>query len=328
MKRQFIAAGVGACALVLFALISAALATPVSIPALDTEPDNDDFGGADVIVVPGYATGVVSETDLLDHYVMTTEIGHQYEATLSILYSTGGMNMLMNLYNASQDSLGTDEDTLEWTAYTTTHYIRIDALLATTTTIQTGYYRLDVARLAPTPTPTRTPFPTATPTPTPTPTPIPFPTATPTPIHRREEDEPNDELDQANLVLVPSSVIGAIVRPPEDRECFVMHTVAGSWYTASLTIESPEGMELRVDLYDGNETYVKSSPTSSVNTSLIWAATTPYHYVCIEAPTNASALQSTFYRLDLWMDAFEASQSVYLPVILREAWIGNRARRS
>jgi len=60
----------------------------------------------------------------------------------------------------------------------------------------------------------------------------------------------------------------------------------------------------------------------------------------IEAPANAPALQSTFYRLDLWMDAFEARQPVYLPVVLREAWlgisltgllgfvVGNRIRRS
>jgi len=151
MRRQFMAIGLGAFALLLFALISATLAAPASRPTLDTEP-NDDFGSAEVISVPGYATGSVSETDLLDYYEITTEIGRQYEATLSIMYSTGGMNMLMNLYDASQDSLGTDEDTLEWTAYTTTHYIRIDALLATTTTFQTGDYRLDVARLAIAPT--------------------------------------------------------------------------------------------------------------------------------------------------------------------------------
>ena len=174
MRRQLIVAGLAMFAVLLFVFITATLAAPGNIPLLQSpeEEPNDSFDEADLrpkVPVPGYVTGVVSDTDAMDYFKMDTQVGHQYQASLSVLHTTGDLNLMMRLYNGDEGLIGSSSSSISWTAYQASHYIRVEALLATTTTVQTADYPLDIDELAATPTPTDTPVPTDTPGPTNTP---------------------------------------------------------------------------------------------------------------------------------------------------------------
>ncbi|MCJ7738404.1 MAG: hypothetical protein MUQ10_14015, partial [Anaerolineae bacterium] len=175
MKRHLILVGVASFALLAFALLTAALASPERaflLQAGETEPNND-FGSANSVPVPGAVTGVVSNTnyaapglDTQDYFRMETIAGRQYRATLSVLQNPGSMSIRIRLYNGDQTLVETSssspsEASVTWTAYQDAHYVRVEALLVTTSTVLVANYQLDVDELASTPTPTNTPLPGA-----------------------------------------------------------------------------------------------------------------------------------------------------------------------
>ena len=196
MKRQLIAVGLAAFALLLFASISATVAAPRNIPLLqagETEPNNN-FEEADAVGVPGYVTGNAwnSITDT-DYFVMDTTVGREYQASLTI-DSPQGLNLRMVLYDGVQRYVKTSPSSssntsVSWTAYEDSHYIRVEAVTVSTTTLQTADYRLDVDEFAAPPEPTDTPTPTNTPSPDPW-----------------DEYEPNDSFDETYTLPVVTSV--------------------------------------------------------------------------------------------------------------------------
>ena len=107
MNRQLMIAGLTGLGLVLFVFIAATLAAPNNIPVADT-PNNDSFGEAELIPVPANVTGILTQTggsgDSQDYYrINTAEIGSNYRATLSILYSQAGMGAEITLYHGNQN---------------------------------------------------------------------------------------------------------------------------------------------------------------------------------------------------------------------------------
>jgi hypothetical protein len=168
MKRQLIAIGLAAFAVLVFASISATLAAPGSAPllqAVEGEP-NDTFDDANSVPVKGYVTGQitrsVSAADI-DYFVVNTQIGLEYRARLSI-WTAGPLKLQMNLYNGDRayrdtSSSSSSYATMSWTAYQDTHYLQIEALNPNTTTFQTANYQLNIDEVAATPTATHTPMP-------------------------------------------------------------------------------------------------------------------------------------------------------------------------
>ncbi len=166
MKRQLIAAGLIAFALLLFTLIAVSTAAPRIAPIADIEPDNNTFDGAETIAVPANVTGVLTQTgpagDSQDYYVIsrTATIGSSYRATLSILYSQAGMGAEITLYHGNTNIVSGPGTTISWSAITTTYYILVESKPAYTTTAQLVSYRLRVDQLEPTSAPPPTPLPT------------------------------------------------------------------------------------------------------------------------------------------------------------------------
>ena len=168
MKRQLIAIGLAAFAVLVFASISATLAAPGSAPlaqAAEGEP-NDTFDDADTVPVPGYVTGIVTRSVSAadtDYFVINTQIGREYRARLSI-WTAGPLKLQMNLYDGDRGYRDTSSSsssyaTMSWTAYQDSHYIQIEALNPNTTTLQTANYQLNIDEFAATPTATNTPTP-------------------------------------------------------------------------------------------------------------------------------------------------------------------------
>ena len=188
MKRQLIFAGLAAIVFLLLAYISVTVAAPNNAPLLqagEMEPNNE-FDEANGVDVPGYVTGVVSNTDEVDYFVMDAEVGSQYRASLNVLHSTDDISLMMRVYNGDEQFIDSSSSSISWTAYKSSYYVRVEAFLAYTATAQSASYRLDIDRLAETPTPTATPEVPDTPT----------PTASPTPIPGEDSYEQNDSFDQ------------------------------------------------------------------------------------------------------------------------------------
>ncbi|MBL7063291.1 MAG: hypothetical protein ISS49_03650, partial [Anaerolineae bacterium] len=188
MKRTHIFIGLVAFALLVFASITATLAAPGNIPFLqstsETEPNNS-FDEADEVGMPdpGYIIGEVYNTpvtETLDYFVMDTTVGYKYQANLTI-DSPQGLNLKMVLWNGNRQCMDTSSSSssstsLSWTASYTSHYIRVEAVTISTSTLKTANYRLDVFERA---------EPTDTPEPTNTLSPNPW-----------DEYEPNDSLGE------------------------------------------------------------------------------------------------------------------------------------
>jgi hypothetical protein len=123
-------------------------------------------GSASATGILEYQQGSSTYTDVVDYYIaMPAEVGRQYRASLSSYGTQGGLTLKINLYDGNRDFLDDDDDLVQWTAYTTTYYVSVQALVASTTTVQSSEYTLSINRLGTTPTPT----PSNTPTPTPPP---------------------------------------------------------------------------------------------------------------------------------------------------------------
>jgi hypothetical protein len=256
MKRQLIVVGLAAFALFVLASLSATVAAPENAPSLqttETEPDNNDFDGADWISVPGYATGVISETDTLDYFEIDTVSGREYQASFSVLENTGKLNLRMRVYNGDRGLVETSSSSqsyasISWTAYQTLHYVRIEALPAVTTTVQSAQYRLDIDEFA-VPPPTDTPTPTST------------PTRTPTPIPNEDDYEPNDSFSEAHDLPVSTSVTLSDLNfyssgGEEDMDWFKFWAKDGKWYEARTSDLS--GADTKIAIRDRNNGSVAS----------------------------------------------------------------------
>jgi hypothetical protein len=163
MKRTLILTGSAAFVLMLLTLISAAVAAPESIPliqSLETEP-NGTFDDANPVSVPVSVSGIITPSDDLDFFVLSTDFQREYEASLTI-WDNDDLRLRMVLYNANREYVKTSASSasstsMAWTANQTSHYIRIEAVSVSIT--RTARYRLDVSRVAVTPTSTDTPEP-------------------------------------------------------------------------------------------------------------------------------------------------------------------------
>jgi len=239
MRRMFILAGLMVFAFLVLASISATLAAPRNAPLAqgtqESEP-NDDFDQADAANVPGYVTGVVSETDAVDYFVIDSQIDREYQASFVVLDSKGGVQLVMRLYDGNRElvktsSASSSSASVSWTSYMASHYVRIEAILPNTTTQRIASYRLDVDELASTPTPTHTPKPTSTPV-----------------VAGDDDYEPNDHITQTYQLPVATSVTLEDLNfyPPGDEDWFQLWTKAGKWYqvTTSNLLDADTYLEI------------------------------------------------------------------------------------
>ncbi len=315
MRRQLIiVAGLAAFAILLLASISATLAAPNPVPLLqsgETEP-NDDYDTADPVPVPGYVTGMVTDSDTLDYFVVDTDLVQQYRTTLNILNKTGGLNLKVTLYDGSRgfvdedDSIDGGSPSIQWTAYESTHYIVIEALRTITTTAQTAEYRLNINRIAETPTPTNTPIPTDTPTPTNTP----IPTDTPIPSSA-DSYEDNNSFDQAYALPVATSISrnGLTFHNSSDEDWFKIWAKAGKWY--QVTTSGLSGVDTYLEIRDQGDRGVVSDDDGGGGyaSQAEWSASYDgYYYVRI---TNKAGLGS--YNLGIEETDEPASEATSTP---------------
>jgi len=257
MKRQLIVVGLAAFALLVFAFISATVAAPGNAPMLqvgENEP-NDSFDDAASVPVPGYVTGVItsdaSSADT-DFFVINTEPGRQYQARLTI-WTTDILKLQMVLYNGDRGYRDTSTSSssytsLSWTAYQTSHYVRIEALTSNTTTLQTANYQLNVEEFAATPTPTDTPSPDAW-----------------------DEYEPNDSFSEVHDIPIATAATLEQInfhpysghfhpysgRAGPDEDWFTFYVKAGLSYEA--TTSNLVGVDTYMEIRDQNNSVIKSS---------------------------------------------------------------------
>jgi len=172
MRRQLIVWGLAAFALVLFAFISATIAAPRKTPWFQTteQEPNNDFDTANPVNVPGYVIGSIPSMPVeeTDFFTATIQTGHPYQASLTI-DSPQGLQLRLSLYDGNRNRVGNPSaasatyTSLSWIGSTAIHYIRVEAVTVSTSTLQTADYRLDVDMIAepPTNTPARLFFPIA-----------------------------------------------------------------------------------------------------------------------------------------------------------------------
>jgi hypothetical protein len=116
------------------------------------------------------------------------------------------------------------------------------------------------------------------------------------------ESEPNDDFSTADPVS-GSCVVGNVASTPvtETIDYFVMATTVGCSYQANLIIDSPDGLSLRMVLFDGDQGYLDTSTASSTSTSLSWAAIKTSYYIRVEAVTvSTTTVKAASYCLDLY----------------------------
>ena len=253
MKRQLITVGLAVFVLLLLAFITATVAAPGKMPVADTEPDNNNIEGADVVTVGSYEDGDIDPPEDLDYYVVNTEIGREYQTSLAI-WENNELKLKMSLYYGEaphdyvQESPASASSTsMSWTASQTHYYILVQAATVSTTTAK---YRLSVNRVAATPTPTDTPTPT------------------PTPSEPTSEDayEPNNNFDEAYELPVVTSVSLsgleglASFYPVGDENWFKFWTKAGYWYQA--TTSELSGIDTYMEIRDRNNAVMESDDDS------------------------------------------------------------------
>jgi hypothetical protein len=256
MNRQLIVAGLVAFGLLLFGFILVTMAAPYNKPVLDLEP-NGSFDEAEWIAVPGSSNGTLAYeqgstvyTDTVDYYVIDTEVGREYNTTLIPLGTTGGMSMQVRVYYGAREFVDSDDEEIQWLAYGTTYYIRVQALTVSTPTLQTAEYQLDIDRLPIDPTDT----PSNTPTNTPIPTATPFPTA----VSNADAYENNNDAASAfelpvTTYLKLSDYLGvATFHTASDEDWYRLWAKDDKWYQ----IETSElsGVDTRLVIYKSNGT--------------------------------------------------------------------------
>ncbi|HEY71809.1 MAG: hypothetical protein B6I35_01825 [Anaerolineaceae bacterium 4572_32.2] len=292
MKRQLIVVGVAAFALLLLAFISATLAgpgiAPGNAPLVATEDpndDNDDWNTADPVPVPGYITGELTQTgsigDSQDYFILTTTIGSNYEAVLSIQYSQNDMSAEMTLYRGDQLKVSGPETTISWSAITTTYYIRVDSVPAMTTTAQVVGYRLNIDEIAP----SSTSPPSATPTNTPPPS-----------ITEGDNYETNDSFGAAYELPVATSVTLSTLEGEanfypgdSDKDWFKFWAKNGKWY--QVTTSGLSGVDTYLQIRNQNETVIASNDDGGGGyaSQTSWqSAYDGYYYIRVTNRVNTS----------------------------------------
>jgi hypothetical protein len=237
MRRQLIAVGLAVFVLMMFAFITATLAAPGSAPLLqvgETEP-NDSFEEADALAIPGYVIGAVSNapvTETIDYFVMNTTIGREYQASLTV-DSPQDLRLRMVLYDGDRGYLQTSSSSstsasMAWSSNRDSHYIRVEAVTVSTSTVKTADYRMDIDLIAETPTPTNTPLP------------------------GRDDYEPNDDQDSAYKlpIAASASATDANFHPEPDEDWFAFYVKDGRNYRASTS--NLIGVDTYVEVFHKN----------------------------------------------------------------------------
>jgi len=231
--------GVVSFALLLFVLITAALASPeraLLLQATETEPNNY-FDTANYVSSPGSVTGVVSNTnevgispDTEDYFEIDTDVGRTYRATLTVLQNPGAMSLRIHVHEGDQSWRETSAasatgTSITWTAYQESHYIRVEALQVLTTTVLVAPYRLDIYRLASTPTPTNTPLPGA------------------------DDYEPNNSRETAYYLPIATSAtaVNANFYAAGDEDWYAFYVKSGRYYRAST--DDLSGVDTYLEVY-------------------------------------------------------------------------------
>ena len=286
MKRQLIVVGLAAFALLASAFISASLAAPGKTPLLqaaEQEP-NDGFNQANS-VSSAYVTGVITSSTSsadTDFFLVNTEVGRQYQARLTI-WTTGTLKLQMVLYNGDQgyrdtSSSSSSYTSMSWTAYQSSHYISIEALVPNTTTVQIANYRLNVDQFAATPTAT---------------SPDPW-----------DEYEPNDSLDEArndplplatSLVLEDLNFYPYSGRTGPDVDWFAFYVKSGTKYQAETS--DLLGVDTYMEIRNQDNSIVESSEDDGGGfaSEATWRATYDgYYYIRIVNRVATSDSDDTY----------------------------------
>ena len=284
MRRQLIVLGLAVFALLMFAFITATTAAPDDRPLLqtsETEPNND-FSEADFVNVPGYAIGTVYNTpitDAIDYFVMDTDSGRQYQASLTI-DSPQGLKLRLVLYDGNTARVGNPSSSsstytsLSWTATTVSHYVRVEAVTVSTSTLQTANYRLDIDEIAATPTPTNTPLPGA------------------------DDYEPNNDRTSAYFlpIAVSASATDANFWPQPDEDWYAFYVKDDRRYRASTSNLS--GVDTYVEIFNrGGDRIAKDNDSGGGFASKVeWEASysDDYYYIRVTNLVDTSDSEDTY----------------------------------
>ncbi len=247
MKRGSILIVSLAAALLALFSISAVLAAPGRMPRLQImeEEPNNSFDEADQnagIPIGGNVRGTVSETDELDYFRISTEVGREYKTSLNVTGQSGGLDLKMSVFNGNRGFIDDDSSSLTWEASHDSHYILVEALLATTTTVQSAQYRVSVNVIAATPTPSETPADTATPEPV-----------------DEDDYEPNDTFAEADgegptLPIQVPILLELTFHNEDDDDYFRFYAKEDRWYQA--TTSDLNLVDTLVEIYDADQTRV------------------------------------------------------------------------
>ena len=226
MRRQLVVVGLAVAVLLLFAFISATVAAPRKaqlFPTTEQEPNNDYYT-ANPVNVPGYVIGSITNMSVeeTDFFTVTVEVGRPYQASLTI-NSLQGLQLRLNLYDGNRNRVGNPSSasssytSLSWTGSTLLHYIRVEAVTVSTSTLQTADYRLDMDEIAQTPTPTNTPLPGAD------------------AYEYNQANERNNSRDKAYILPIAASAGATDVNfyPSPDEDWFAFYVKSGRLYRAS-----------------------------------------------------------------------------------------------
>ncbi len=261
MRRKYTFIGLSVIVTLVCASISATLAAPTSLPLPQTTTEvepNDNFSVANGVTIPASVSGSINPPEDLDYFLMSTDIGREYEATLTI-WDNDGLKLRMVLYNIDQEyvkasSSSGSSTSLSWTANQSQNYIRIEAASVTT---KTASYRLDVNRVAATPTATNTPPPGADPY------------------------EPNDNKGTAYMfpVAVSASATDANFVPSDsDHDWFAFYVKNGRRYRASTS--NLVGVDTYLEVFDESSNQITEDNDSGGGfaSRAEWDATYDGHY--------------------------------------------------
>ncbi|HET91458.1 MAG TPA: hypothetical protein ENN99_12095, partial [Chloroflexi bacterium] len=278
MRRKYTFVALSVIVTLVCVSISATLASPTNLPLLqattEVEP-NDNFSEANNVTIPVSVSGTINPPEDVDFFVMDTDIGREYEATLTI-WDNDGLRLRMILYNTDQEyikasSSSASSTNMSWTANQHQNYIRIEAASVTT---KTASYRLDVNRVAATPTATATSPPGADPY------------------------EPNDTKDTAYVfpVSISASATDANFVPSDtDQDWFAFYVKSGRRYRASTS--NLVGVDTYLEVFNESSNRVAEDNDSGGGfaSRVEWNATYDgYYYIRVTNMVDFSTPTDTY----------------------------------
>lgn len=305
MKRQLISVGLIAIVFLLLLSLPVALATPMGGPRLQTDSElepNNSFVEAnefeESIRGEVYNTPI---TETIDYFLTDTTTDRKYQALLTV-DSPENLRLRIILFNADQQRIqissasSTNVD-MTWTARTSSHYFRIEAVTVNTSTVKTAKYRLDV-------------FQTAEPTDTPTPTNTPQP-------RDWDEYEPNDSFGEAHAMPIATSVTLSNInfyryedRADADQDWFSFYTKEGGRYQARTA--NLNNVDTKLQMYDRENNKLSIDDVGSGFASRAeWKASyTGYYYIRITNEVGTSGVDDTY---DLIVEEQEGAPTTSTP---------------